>query len=301
MKSCINCNNELTNSDKFCPECGQSTNNKLNLNTLFADLIGNYLSFDARFFKTIIPLLLKPGHIARAFIEGKRSTYLHPGKIYLFISVLFFFFLSLKTSSFRSDLNQEIYENLSTSLHVSDSLRQDSTQIDSNLLHFGLDKDSLTNTSLDDSPSKYLESENVFIKQIGKILERKGQNMFTLFFNMISIAIFLLVPVYAFFLKLIFYKTHNFTQNLVFSLYLFAFSFILAMLYLTLYNFDDNDYILFGFGFIFFTYLTFAFKYFYQKSLFKSFVKACIQTFIFTSILVPTTFILLIVASIYFY
>lgn len=302
MKSCINCNKELNTSDKFCSDCGQSTNNKLTLHILFADLIGNYLSFDARFFKTIIPLLFKPGHIAKSFIEGKRNTYLHPGKIYLFISVLFFFFLSLKTNSFRSELNQEIYDNLSTSLHTVDSLKQqDSLQLDSSSFQINLVTDSLTKTSIDHSTSKYLESENVFIRQIGKILEQKGQNMFNLFFNMISIAIFLLVPVYASFLKLLFYKTHNFTQNLVFSLYLFAFSFILAMVYLTMYNFDDESNILLGFGLVFITYLTFAFKHFYQKTLFKSFIKACIQTSIFSIVLVPTTFILLIIASIYFY
>lgn len=320
MKSCINCNKELNDSDKFCPECGQSTTNKLNLNILFSDLIGNYLSFDARFFKTIIPLLFKPGFIAKAFIDGKRNTYLHPGKIYLFISVLFFFFLSIKTSSFRSEMNDSVYEGLTENIHISDSLLSDSLLTDSTSI-LSLNSTQLTDSasifsfnssqnsfssfsnseSLTNNYETYLESDNVMIRQIGKILNKKGQNMFDVFFGMLSIAIFLLVPVYAFFLKLLFYKNHSFTQHLVFSLYLFAFGFLLSILYLSLYNIDTSDYILLISSIIFFIYLTFAFKHFYNKSLGKSFIRACIQSTVFITVLVPTTFILLILSSILLY
>jgi len=321
MKSCINCNKALNNSDKFCPECGQSTNNKLNLNVLFSDLIGNYLSFDARFFKTIIPLIFKPGFIAKAFIDGKRNTYLHPGKIYLFISVIFFFFLSLKTNSFRSEINQDIYEEFSGNIHpidslIIDSLIMDSLAIDSNhtnLLQSDSIKqkptfkesvnqfDSVSKLNLAQPPKKLLKSKNYFVRQIGKILEKKGQNVFDLFFNMISIAIFLLVPIYAFFLKLLFYKTHNFTQNLIFSLYQFTFAFIVAIVYLSLYNFDTQDNIFTTMVILFVIHLICAFKNFYNKSILNSIFKATLQTSIFTIILLPVTFILLIVASIYFY
>ncbi len=320
MKSCINCNNALNNSDKFCPECGQSTNNKLNLNVLFSDLIGNYLSFDARFFKTIIPLIFKPGFIAKAFIDGKRNTYLHPGKIYLFISVIFFFFLSLKTNSFRSEINQGIYEEFTGNIHLTDSLTIDSSAVDSltldsthaNLLLSDSTKqptfkesvnqyDSVSELNLAKPPKELLKSKNYFVRQIGKILEKKGQNVFDLFFNMISIAIFLLVPIYAFFLKLLFYKTHNFTQNLIFSLYQFTFAFIIAIVYLSLYNLDTQDYILTIIVLLFFIHLIFAFRNFYNKSILNSIFKATLQTSIFTIILLPVTFILLIVASIYFY
>ena len=310
MKTCINCNTTLNESDKYCPECGQSTNNALTLKTLFADLVGNYLSFDARFFKTIIPLVFKPGFVAKSFVTGKRNTYLHPGKFYLFISVVFFFILSVKTSTFRSEINQNIYESLSETVHIADSLKSDSIQVDSLQTDSTLASFTLVDTAeiqdstrdMEISIPSFLVSENVFIRQIGRILEHKGQNMFNVFFNMISIAIFLLVPVYALLLTFLFYKTqYTFTQNLVFSLYLFAFSFILAMLYLSVYNFDEEAYILYGFCAVFLTYLTYSFKHFYKKTFSKSLFRAIIQSSVFTVILLPTTFILLILASIYFY
>lgn len=305
MKSCINCNKELNLSDKFCPECGQSTNNKLNLNVLFADLIGNYLSFDARFFKTIIPLLFKPGYVAKAFINGKRKTYLHPGKIYLFISVLFFFLFSFSTRSFNSEINKNLYEEVFNDINV---IHTDSTQ-DSTLITpitTPLDTaiaDTSTSkiTSLQQQQTKLLESDNVFLQQLGKIIETKGQNIFNVFFNLISIAIFLLVPVYALFLKLLFYKPYSFTQHLVFSLYLFSFGFLVSTLYLGLYSWDENGYIMGVLCLLFFIYLTFSFKHFYNKTFSKSLLKASIQSLIFIGVLTPTTFILLIISSIYMY
>ena len=76
---------------KFCPHCGQQTNDELTVALLFYNTITNYFSFDARFIKSIVPLLFKPGYLPKVFIEVKRSIYLHPGQLYLFISVLFFF------------------------------------------------------------------------------------------------------------------------------------------------------------------------------------------------------------------
>lgn len=305
-KSCINCNQPLKITDNFCPECGQSTTNKLNLKVLFSDLIGNYLSFDARFFKTIIPLLIKPGFVAKAFVNGKRKTYLHPAKIYLFISVLFFFVLSIKTSSFRSEINENVFDEISENININDSIKSDSLVIDTNITpHTSLGLDSVSNIkappNTDGNYSKYLNSDNFVVRQIGKILQKKGFNLFDTFFGMISIAIFLLVPIYAFFLNLLFFKNYTFTQHLVFSLYLFAFGFLISILYLSLYNLDDNSYITLIISLLFLTYLSFSFKHFYEQSLKRSIIKACIQSTIFIIVLVPTTFVLLIISSILIY
>ena len=88
---CKNCEKKYRKDFKFCPHCGQQTNDELTVALLFYNTITNYFSFDARFIKSIVPLLFKPGYLPKVFIEVKRSIYLHPGQLYLFISVLFFF------------------------------------------------------------------------------------------------------------------------------------------------------------------------------------------------------------------
>lgn len=93
-KPCPNCNCELQTEFKYCPECGQKVDEDLTIKVLFNNTISNYFSVDARFFKSFIPLIFKPGHLPKAFVRGKRLTYLHPAQTYLFISVVFFFMFS---------------------------------------------------------------------------------------------------------------------------------------------------------------------------------------------------------------
>ncbi|HEY5688132.1 MAG TPA: DUF3667 domain-containing protein [Yeosuana sp.] len=94
MVTCKNCEKEFNDNFEFCPYCGQKSNDELTLGVLFYNTISNYFSFDARFFKSFIPLMIKPGYLAKQFLEGKRLLYLHPAQMYLFISVVFFFLFS---------------------------------------------------------------------------------------------------------------------------------------------------------------------------------------------------------------
>ncbi|MDU8886174.1 DUF3667 domain-containing protein [Yeosuana sp. MJ-SS3] len=92
---CKNCEKELNENFEFCPHCGQKTKDELTIGVLFYNTISNYFSFDARFFKSFIPLMFKPGILAKRFIQGKRLLYLHPAQMYLFISVIFFFLFAI--------------------------------------------------------------------------------------------------------------------------------------------------------------------------------------------------------------
>lgn len=91
---CLNCGYELEDDFEFCPHCGQKTEEKLTIGVLFYNTISNYFSFDARFIKSFVPLIFRPGYLPAKFLEGKRLLYLHPAQMYLFISVIFFFIFS---------------------------------------------------------------------------------------------------------------------------------------------------------------------------------------------------------------
>lgn len=94
-ETCKNCEQEFSQGYKFCPHCGQQVKDELTIGLLFYNTISNYFSFDARFLKSFLPLMLKPGYLAAKFIEGKRLLYLHPAQLYLFVSVIFFFLMSV--------------------------------------------------------------------------------------------------------------------------------------------------------------------------------------------------------------
>ena len=55
-------------------------------------------NFDAKFWNTIIPLLIKPGVVSKNYINGKRQRYSNPFRFYLTVSILFFLILGLSKS-----------------------------------------------------------------------------------------------------------------------------------------------------------------------------------------------------------
>ena len=96
--NCKNCEKPFYDAFEYCPNCGQKVKDDLTLGVLFSNTISNYFSVDARFFRSFIPLLIKPGYLAEKFVAGKRLLYLHPAQLYLFISVVFFFIFSFQVT-----------------------------------------------------------------------------------------------------------------------------------------------------------------------------------------------------------
>jgi len=109
---CQNCEEEHEVGFEFCPHCGQKTNEDLTVRVLFYNTISNYFDFDARFFKSFIPLMFKPGILAKRFIQGKRLLYLHPAQMYLFISVVFFFLFSFSVRKQVQSVDEALAKTL---------------------------------------------------------------------------------------------------------------------------------------------------------------------------------------------
>jgi hypothetical protein len=89
---CANCGAEL--QGKFCHTCGQEN---LELHENFGHMmnhaISDYFHFDHQFFHTLKPLLFKPGKLTTEYMAGRRVQYLHPVKMYIFISLIYFLLL----------------------------------------------------------------------------------------------------------------------------------------------------------------------------------------------------------------
>tara|TARA_R110002096_G_scaffold40505_5_gene110043 strand:+ start:12626 stop:13726 length:1101 start_codon:yes stop_codon:yes gene_type:complete len=112
QETCKNCEKQFEDTFQFCPHCGQQAKEDLTVGVLFYNTISNYFSFDARFFKSFLPLMFKPGFLAKRFVEGKRLLYLHPAQLYLFISVVFFFVFSF----IQREQVQSLDENLAKTM-----------------------------------------------------------------------------------------------------------------------------------------------------------------------------------------
>lgn len=59
---------------------------------MFTHFFYDLTHFDSSFFHTLRYLLLKPGFLTREYMEGRRVSYLHPIRMYVFCSAIFFLF-----------------------------------------------------------------------------------------------------------------------------------------------------------------------------------------------------------------
>ncbi len=94
LTHCRNCGAELYG--EYCWKCGQREGRP---NFHFTDVAGelsdDLLRWDSRLWRTLLPLLLRPGYLTREFIEGRRARYVQPFRLYLIISFVSFLTLSL--------------------------------------------------------------------------------------------------------------------------------------------------------------------------------------------------------------
>ncbi|TFF39218.1 DUF3667 domain-containing protein [Mucilaginibacter psychrotolerans] len=86
---CLNCGTEL--QGHFCHVCGQENlEMKESFGHMLNHAISDYFHFDYQFFHTLKPLFAKPGKLTVDYLAGRRMQYLHPVKMYIFISLVFF-------------------------------------------------------------------------------------------------------------------------------------------------------------------------------------------------------------------
>jgi hypothetical protein len=89
---CLNCGATL--QGRFCHNCGQENlEMKESFGHMMSHAISDYFHFDDQFFHTLKPLLFKPGKLTVEYNTGHRASYLHPVKMYIFISVIYFLVL----------------------------------------------------------------------------------------------------------------------------------------------------------------------------------------------------------------
>ena len=348
--TCQNCESEHDIDFEFCPHCGQQANDKLTVGVLFYNTIANYFSFDARFFKSFIPLMFKPGKLAKQFIQGKRLLYLHPAQMYLFISVLFFFLYSFKVreASQRIDkalqevdmtskgidsmknavaIDSVVLDNIKKNQELTNFKNQDLVALDSiitsskeqsdssnNGMNFGLYQEKVDSLIAAGAPDKDIYTEiglnensgfltrKLYTQMLKLYKTKNGGSLLQSFYDTIPLALFFLLPIFAFLLKLMFYRKGSFAHHLVFSFYFFSFlftvfSFIIGINYLwEIADWIDTIVVL-----LTFFYLFIAIRHFYGQGWFISFFKASVTTFIYLLFVAPLAFVIILGIAFMFY
>ncbi|PKH68531.1 hypothetical protein CXF59_04225 [Flavobacterium sp. ALD4] len=93
-KTCLNCRYVVEN--RFCSNCGQeNTDTRKTFHHLFIHFFADLTHYENAFWKTIKNLLFKPATLTRAYLSGKRLSYLAPVRLYIFISFITFFLITV--------------------------------------------------------------------------------------------------------------------------------------------------------------------------------------------------------------
>lgn len=115
---CPNCGTEQYDGSSHCHKCGQKhLDIRKSAWNFFKDFLDTNFNFDSKVFKTGLYLIIRPGYLTKAFIEGKRTAFLPPIRLYIFFSVFFFAGLVGSIPSANTKMN-EIEQKVHQTLHT---------------------------------------------------------------------------------------------------------------------------------------------------------------------------------------
>lgn len=231
------------------------------------DFFSNYFSFDSKIIRSAIPFFVKPGFLTNRYNEGKRSSFVHPLRLYLIVSFVFFFLLTLlidkvvdeEKISLRADTNyfrpadeasvnpkelqaaQDAVDSLKAKLHDRDSaLAQltDSSAVARKIKETTNKWELLRNTSLTDEQiidslkfDKKSEVSKILIHQFRKVLQKDVDIFLPYLAKNFSLLMFLLLPIFAFYLYILFRRKEKFyISHAIHALHLHSFSFLILSL-----------------------------------------------------------------------
>jgi hypothetical protein len=203
IERCANCREALRG--EFCARCGQRARDLHRpFGSLISQAVEDLFSLDTRFLRTLGPLLLTPGGITRAYLEGRRVAFVPPLRLYLVAALVFFGLLAL----FPGDTSQ-------LRIVMVGSPQWDEIQ-------------AAKARGEDVTALEFRETSPVFNEAYQAALARaiaNPQAFGRAVFNNVPRTFFVLLPLFALLLELFYRSQGYYIEHLVFSLHYHAFVF----------------------------------------------------------------------------
>ncbi len=289
---CLNCG--ATVLGRYCHVCGQeNTEPKETFWHMFTHFFYDITHFDGSFFVSLKDLLFKPGFLSREYVLGRRKRYLHPVRMYVFTSAVFFLvffsmfhvsendisvtdqrakvdqgFSTIKEEAFKNAKTEEDSAGIRKGLELlgykeeNENRTSDSTFKNKNKkggfnFNFGSDVKKYTTLREYDSVQKTLP-ENKKDAGLTKMLTRKSVELnekykgdqkkiaielINKFIHSIPYLLFVSLPLYALFLKLLYIrhrKQYYFADHGVFLIHLYIFTFLFLLFYFGLDKLEER-------------------------------------------------------------
>jgi len=303
-KNCLNCGTTVVG--KYCHVCGQeNVEPKETFWQLASHFFADITHFDGKVFTSMKDLILRPGFLSNEYMSGKRASYLNPIRMYLFTSFVFFLvFFSLYTvdeNSLKIEFNKtnideidsvrlrEITSKMNNGKPLTREevkKRFDSTGISflrvpykskeeyDSLLRTGAKKDNwfermFTYKGIELNKKYHNNARLAITNLLGKLQHSIPQMLFVL------------LPLFALFLKFLYFRHKNFyyTDHAIFTIHVYNFAFILMLLIFGISKVSSMSgavwmqYINLALVFLIFFYLYKAMRNFYTQGRIKTVLK----------------------------
>jgi hypothetical protein len=202
---CTNCGATVTGS--YCSSCGQAVKYQLHS---FWELVREATEVvthaDSRLWRTLRALLFQPGFLTQQFLAGRRASYLSPFRLYFVLSVLFFLMVSVTHTHPTPPANATT--SAAAAPQAAESLCE--AAVGHSLIP-GADK-----------------LRQPFIAACLKSQADQGRELREIFIRNLGRAMFVLLPLIAAFMKLLYWRpARSYVSHLMLLLHFHAFAFLL--------------------------------------------------------------------------
>jgi hypothetical protein len=239
---CKNCGADITG--RYCAACGQLADVSIpSLHKVLVEALGDLYNFDSRVWRSLGLLLSKPGRLTREYLEGRRARYVPPFRLYVVLSLAFFFALAALPDSGEDEdlvamLGAPEAEVEAPAPDVELATVPETEADGTRRGGFGISTDSgrsQWNCDLAGTESWNPEIRARFVRSCEAIAADKGNSFGRALVENIPLMMFLFIPIVAAGMKLLYpLARRKYVEHLLFFLHFHAFFFLLATLGLLL-------------------------------------------------------------------
>ena len=215
---------------RYCAECGQRQDRRLaSLRRMAAEAAEDQFSLGAELPRTLHALFLHPGLLTSDYLAGRVARYVAPLRLYLISSLVFFVLLSWTTTDFRAAV-EDVAEDRSEELAEERSSGAGSVAADEapGGRRISMDVDTL-------APGPLLPARRWVQRRIDHLNTMDAtelqERFFAAFQANVPKAVFLLLPLYALLLKIVYVRRRRlYAEHFIFALHTHAFTFLVFTL-----------------------------------------------------------------------